>query len=54
MVIILLVIEWCNRNKEYGLEFDRSWLKKAGSYLALAAIFFYGKFEYQEFIYFQF
>ena len=54
MVIFLLVTEWINRSKEHGMAYDKSWKKKVSSYLALALIFFYGKFDYQEFIYFQF
>ena len=51
---ILLLIEWFNRTKEYGSEFSNRVYQKVISVSALVVIFFYGKFDYQEFIYFQF
>jgi len=51
---ILLLVEWFNRTKEYGSEFNNRVLQKITSVSALVVIFFYGKFDYQEFIYFQF
>lgn len=54
MILFLLIIEWCNRDKEYGMEFNSRITKKIISYTSLILIFFYGKFDYQEFIYFQF
>jgi len=51
---ILLFVEWFNRTKEYGSEFCSRSLQKIVSLSAVVIIFFYGKFDYQEFIYFQF
>ena len=51
---ILLVVEWFNRTKEYGSEFNNALLQKGVSIASIVIIFFYGKFDYQEFIYFQF
>ena len=51
---ILLVVEWINRTKEYGSEFGHKKFQKFVSMSALVVVFFYGKFDYQEFIYFQF
>lgn len=50
----LLFIEWFNRTKEYGSEFSSAGLQKGISIVSIVIIFFYGKFDYQEFIYFQF
>ena len=54
MVFYLLIVEWMNRKKEFGMEFYTRPILITSSYLTLLLIFFYGQFDYQEFIYFQF
>ena len=53
-ILILFIIEWLNRNEEFGTKFKVSLIQKTVSILVILFIFFYGKYDYQEFIYFQF
>ncbi len=59
-VLLLFVLEWTTRKKEYALQIHekftgkRTWMMLALDYLIVAAIIWFGTFENSQFIYFQF
>lgn len=53
-IILMFLIEWMTRSEAYGTKFKRSLFQKFISIVLLIVTFFYGKYDYQEFIYFQF
>lgn len=60
LIIVLLVLEWCQRDKEHPLQIaptflkNKKWLPYAIDYIVIAAIIMFGNFESNQFIYFQF
>lgn len=60
LIAILLLLEWYQRDKEYPLQMknsfleDKKWLPCVIDYVVIAAIIFFGNFEGNQFIYFQF
>ena len=60
MIFVLYALEWYQRDKEYPLQMNLSflankkWLPYVIEYIIIAAIVFYGNFEGSQFIYFQF
>ena len=60
IILFMFVMEWTTRKKEYALQIHHKfsgkqiWKMFAIDYLILALIFFYGNYESNKFIYFQF
>ena len=60
IILVLLVLEWYQRDKEYPLQMkpaflaNKKWLPYVLDFIIIAAIIFYGNFEGSQFIYFQF
>jgi len=60
LIIILLVLEWSQRDKEYPLQINptfwenKKWLPYVLDFIVIAAIIMFGNFESNQFIYFQF
>ncbi|MBO4250769.1 MAG: MBOAT family protein [Paludibacteraceae bacterium] len=54
-ILIMMVTEWCQRNKQHGLEINNQpWYIRYPVYIAIAGLIFYLGEESQTFIYFQF
>jgi len=54
-ILIMMVTEWCQRNKQHGLEINNQpWYIRYPLYIAIAGLIFYLGEESQTFIYFQF
>jgi D-alanyl-lipoteichoic acid acyltransferase DltB (MBOAT superfamily) len=56
MILVLLVVEWVQRNRQHGLELGhvrKTWVRWLIYYGLIAILYFYGG-EQQDFIYFQF
>lgn len=60
LMIVLLVLEWYQRDKEHPLQMkpafvdNRKWIPFVLDYIVIAAIIYFGNFESNQFIYFQF
>ena len=60
LIILLLVLEWCQREKEHPLQINptilenKKWLPYVLDYIVIVAIVMFGNFDSNQFIYFQF
>lgn len=60
LVVILMIVEWYQRDKEYPLQISQTflgkkkWLPLALDYIVIVAIIICGNFEGKQFVYFQF